>query len=465
IFTITTNGSRVRFDRLDPAPFTLDIGTTENLVLNANGGDDQISAIGNLAALIKLTVDGRAGNDTILGGNGADVLLGGDGNDLIDGNLGNDSAFLGAGDDTFQWDPGDGNDVVEGQAGIDTLLFNGSAIGETIDISANGEHVRLTRNIGTITMDLNGVETIEVKARGGTDNITVNDLSGTDTTKVNIDLAGVPGTDQGDGQLDTVTVAGTAGGDSIEVLGAGNDLTVIGLAALVSISNSDGVGDRLTIKAGGGDDVISAATLLADVVSLTIDGGAGDDQISGGRGADSLIGGDGDDFIDGNQGNDHAFLGAGDDTFQWDPGDGNDVVEGGDGTDTLVFNGANIAEAIDISANGERVRFFRDIANITMDLNDVERIEFNARGEADTINVGELSGTDVKEVAIDLAAALGGSVGDGQIDSVTVNGTGGDDAVTVASIGSKIVVNGLAAQVTIDHADKTDRLIINGLGG
>src|SRR5262249_48689650 len=144
---------------------------------------------------------------------------------------------------------------------------------------------------------------------------------------------------------------------------------------------------------------------------------------------------------------------------------GNDVVEGGDGTDTLVFNGANIAEAIDISANGERVRFFRDIANITMDLNDVERIEFNARGEADTINVGELSGTDVKEVAIDLAAALGGSVGDGQIDSVTVNGTGGDDAVTVASIGSKIVVNGLAAQVTIDHADKTDRLIINGLGG
>src|SRR5262249_27020064 len=69
IFTITANGSRVRFDRLDPAPFTLDIGTTENLVLNANGGDDQISAIGNLAALIKLTIDGGAGNDTILGGN------------------------------------------------------------------------------------------------------------------------------------------------------------------------------------------------------------------------------------------------------------------------------------------------------------------------------------------------------------------------------------------------------------
>src|SRR4029079_11178231 len=39
-FTITPNGTRVRFDRIDPAPFSLDIGTTENLALNMNGGDD-----------------------------------------------------------------------------------------------------------------------------------------------------------------------------------------------------------------------------------------------------------------------------------------------------------------------------------------------------------------------------------------------------------------------------------------
>src|SRR5207244_4485958 len=30
-FTMTANGARVRFDRLSPAPFSLDIGTTENL--------------------------------------------------------------------------------------------------------------------------------------------------------------------------------------------------------------------------------------------------------------------------------------------------------------------------------------------------------------------------------------------------------------------------------------------------
>src|SRR5262249_51981292 len=105
VFTVTANGARVRFDRVSPAPFTLDIGTTENLVVNMNGGDDTFSATGNLAALISGTGDGGAGNDTILGGNGADHLLGGDGDDFIDGNQGNDTAFLGAGNDVFQWDP------------------------------------------------------------------------------------------------------------------------------------------------------------------------------------------------------------------------------------------------------------------------------------------------------------------------------------------------------------------------
>ena len=77
-------------------------------------------------------------------------------------------------------------------------------------------------------------------------------------------------------------------------------------------------------------------------------------------------------------------MGAGDDTFVWNPGDDNDTLEGQAGFDTMLFNGANIAENIDISANGGRVRFFRDVANVTMDLNDVEAIDFNALGGADS---------------------------------------------------------------------------------
>ena len=148
----------------------------------------------------------------------------------------------------------------------------------------------------------------------------------------------------------------------------------------------------------GGNDSFSATGNLAALISVTVDGGAGDDSIRGSNGNDVLLGGDGNDFIDGQQGADIAFLGAGNDVFQWDPGDGSDVVEGQDGTDTMLFNGANIGEIFDLSANGGRARFTRNVANITMDLNDVERVELNALGGADTFNIGDLSATDVREV-------------------------------------------------------------------
>jgi Ca2+-binding RTX toxin-like protein len=284
VFTATANGTRVRFDRVDPAPFFLDIGTTENLVVNMNGGDDSFSATGDLAALINLTVDGGAGNDTILGGNGNDLLLGGDDNDFIDGQQGNDIAFLGAGDDTFQWDPGDGSDTVEGQDGTDTLLFNGSGGAEIFEVSANGEWVRFTRDVGNIVMDLNEVERIDVNALGGPDTIIVNDLSGTNLTEVNVNLAGTPGGTTGDAQADTVITNGTNDADIIDVFGAGSSVAVAGLSALVNISNAEGANDTLVVNGLGGDDRITATTLPAGVMKLTVDAGAGDDTVFGSQG-------------------------------------------------------------------------------------------------------------------------------------------------------------------------------------
>src|SRR6185503_19424896 len=87
----------------------------------------------------------------------------------------------------------------------------------------------------------------------------------------------------------------------------------------------------------------------------------------------------------GGDGDDTAFMGAGNDTFVWNPGDDNDTIEGQSGLDRLLFNGANIAETITVAANGGRDRFFRDIASVTMDMNDTELITFNALGGADTI--------------------------------------------------------------------------------
>ena len=309
-FTTTANGTRVRFDRISPAPFAIDIGTSEKLTLNANGGDDGFSATGNLAALIAITVDGGANNDTLRGGNGVDVLVGGDGNDFVDANQGNDVALLGAGDDAVQWDPGDGSDVVEGQAGIDVMAFNGSNANENMDVSANGNRVRFTRDVAAITMDLDDVESIIAKTFGGTDNVVVNDLSGTDVTNVVSDLAAIGGGD--DALPDNVVVHGTNGDDVASIAGAGPNAQVGGLSALVSVAGASGVTDRLTVNALAGDDVIDATAVTTSAMLLTLDGGEGSDVLLGGAGNDTLLGGPGDDVLIGGPGSDTIDGGTGD---------------------------------------------------------------------------------------------------------------------------------------------------------
>ncbi len=458
---------QVDFGDNGSADFHVKRERVKSIVVDARDGDDLVridEANGAFTDSIPTTLDGEDGNDNLAGGAGAERLVGGYGSDSIDGNRGDDLALLGAGDDTFVWDPGDGSDTVEGQAGIDTMLFNGANIAERIDVSANGERLRFFRDIGNITMDTNDIETVDFRALGGTDEVTVNDLTGTDVRNVNTDLAGTPD-GAGDTLADRVVVNGTNGNDTINVTGDASGVAVSGLAAVVAIRHPE-PGDKLEVRGLGGNDGISAAGLAAGVIGLTLDGGAADDTIAGGRGVENLLGGDGNDSGDGNGGNDLALMGAGDDTFVWDPGDGSDTVEGQAGTDTMLFNGANIAERIDVSANGERLRFFRDIGNITMDTNDVETVDFRALGGTDEVTVNDLTGTDVTTVKTDLAAAPGGTAGDGVPDHVIVNATNGDDAISLAGSDGVAGVTGLAARVTVTNAQPADdTLAIKALAG
>ena len=144
-------------------------------------------------------VNGGPGNDTILGTDASEILFGGAGNDFIDGKRGNDIAVLGTEDDTFQWDPGDGSDTVEGQEGVDTTRFNGRG-NEHIDVSANGGRTRLARDIASITMDMNGIENVDVNAVGGTDTVTVGDMTGTDVTHLTANLAAIGGVERHGGR-------------------------------------------------------------------------------------------------------------------------------------------------------------------------------------------------------------------------------------------------------------------------
>jgi Ca2+-binding RTX toxin-like protein len=459
--TITVNGGAVAVQGGK--------ATTANTTLIqvfGQDGNDQISIDESNGALPVANLFGGAGNDTLKGGAGADLLSGGDGNDTLIGGRGADMLLGGSGDDVFIWNPGDGSDTIEGQGGHDTLQFNGSNANENFDLSANGSRLRLFRDVGNVTMDVNGVEQVNLATLGGADTVTVHDLSGTDVKTLNLDLAGVPGSGIGDNQADSISLEGTARKDTVQISGSGSSVAVAGLPAQVNIVGTD-ASDNLTVSTLGGNDNVSAANLSAGVVNLTLDGGTGNDTITGSAGADRLIGGDGNDTIIGGKGADMLLGGSGNDVFIWNPGDGSDTIEGQGGNDTLQFNGSNANENFDLSANGSRLRLFRDVGNVTMDVNGVEQVDLATLGGADTVTVHDLSGTDVKDVNIDLSATPGSRTGDNQPDSVVIEGTAGDDKVAVSGNSSKGTdVNGLAAEVHITGSEASnDQLTINGLDG
>jgi Ca2+-binding RTX toxin-like protein len=492
------------------ADFRFDRQRFTAIAVNGGAGNDIIIADlsnGSFTDTELTTLDGGDGKDTLIGANGDERLTGGPGDDFVDGNQGADTVALGDGADAFQWDPGDGNDTILGGSGADKLVFNGSNANEVYDLSAVADRVRLFRNVGNVVMNLDDIESIELRALGGPDTVTVNNLSGTELTEIHTDFAAFGGGDDaqidavvvpsglvisqdrpaaiieglgaqvrvlngsandrihitGSSASDVVSVAGTANADTVAAVADGTDVVVQGATPGVHLRLT-GV-EQLDVDLAAGDDQFSAVGNLAALVALDIDGGDDKDTILGGNGADVLTGGPGDDFLDGNQGADTVALGDGANVFQWDPGDGNDTILGGSGADKLVFNGSSANEVYDLLAAADHVRLLRNVGNVVMDLDDIESINLRALGGTDTVTVNNLSGTELTEIHTDFAA-FGGTAADGVIDEVIVNGTESDDAIAVVDDGSAVVVQGLVAAVRIAHADPIlDRLTVNGLEG
>ena len=266
------NGTEVAIT--SPASALFETTNVENTTVSGLDGDDTIAAGNGLATLTSLTLDGGDDNDDLRGGDGADTLNGGKGNDSVDGNIGADQASLGAGDDRFQWDPGDGSDTVEGQAGTDRLDFNGSNAGEEMTLGANGDRAQLTRNIGSITMDLDEIEAVDIRALGSTDTITVNDLAPTDVEDVDVDLGASVG--GGDGVPDSVVVNGTDRRDVIQVTRSGERIVVAGLAAEIGIVGSEGLNDTLRIQTLDGNDDVTISPDVELLISLVVNLGPGE---------------------------------------------------------------------------------------------------------------------------------------------------------------------------------------------
>src|SRR4051812_17284803 len=218
-----------------------------------------------------LTVYGGRGDDTIRGSDGNDVLFGGRGDDNIDGARGADTEILGRGSDTAVWLPGEGSDVIDGGRGSDMLMFVGNGLGEKFALTASGSHAILTRDLGSIVMDTDSVEAVNLATLGGADTVNVGDLSGTHLRTNSLDLssAGAP-----DGQVDTITVNGTSAGDHVSVDSDGSAVAVRGLHAQTLISGSDKV-DQLHINTADGDDSVAVSDAAAAAIAVTVDLGAG----------------------------------------------------------------------------------------------------------------------------------------------------------------------------------------------
>jgi len=252
------SGFERRFDR---ATFT-------TIFVSLGGGDDQFSVAAPNFNDKALTVDGGDGNDTIVGSDGNDLLFGGNGNDALRGGKGADTAFLGSGQDTFQWDPGDGSDVVDGGRGFDTLIFNGSSGNEKMSLSPNGSRSVFLRDVGNIRMDMDHVEGLDLRALGGADDVTINDMRGTGFRTARVDLGGP------DKSADTLTVNGTEHRDHVRVNADRGSVSVAGLRTETQITGSEPA-DQLRVNTLGGNDRVDVDRNVSTLIGVAVDLGPG----------------------------------------------------------------------------------------------------------------------------------------------------------------------------------------------
>src|SRR5262249_1539525 len=138
-------------------------------------------------------------------------------------------------------------------------------------LSANGSHAILTRNVANITMDLSGIEIVNIQALGGADNIAIGDMSGTGVKEIHVDLGANGGGD--DGAADVVSLGFTAGDDVIDFTPQSGPAIITAPGGTQVFVDHQGIGDRFVIDGGAGNDSATAhGTGGDDIISLASDG-------------------------------------------------------------------------------------------------------------------------------------------------------------------------------------------------
>jgi Ca2+-binding RTX toxin-like protein len=138
--TVQPNGARIKFDRSNLVPFSIDIGSSETMHANALGGNDTIS-VGEVGTY-EVTAAGGPGDDTLTGGGSSETFLGGSGNDTITPGGGLDVVSADEGDDQVNVRDNTA-DVARGGGGNDSVVADAGQL----DILDGFESVDRTPNV------------------------------------------------------------------------------------------------------------------------------------------------------------------------------------------------------------------------------------------------------------------------------------------------------------------------------
>jgi Ca2+-binding RTX toxin-like protein len=239
---------------------------------------------------------GTANDDTIYGAAGKDTLVGLLGDDLLQGAGGNNSLIGGLGDDTLF--DGIGNSTLRGGEGNDTV---GSFGGNDLLVGDAGDDTIYT------------LETLVGANKSAT-------------------LLGGLGNDLLFGGLGNDLIDGGDGFDIVSYVEARSPVVVNLTTGIATGDGTDSLIGIEAIEGGSGNDSLTGNTSVNFIL-----GWRGNDFLWGLDGTDFLFGGDGNDTVNGGAGTDFIGGGAGDNSLNGGLGD--DFVVGGDGNNTLVGGG------------------------------------------------------------------------------------------------------------------------------
>ncbi|MBK8071103.1 MAG: putative Ig domain-containing protein [Ramlibacter sp.] len=427
------------------------------------GGDPVLQA---QAAAMGITFGGsRNGTsqpDVLFGVEAADTLRGGGGNDVVAGGAGDDWLMGGAGDDFI--DGGAGNDDLRGGdegwsvntsgLGNDTYLFGRGDGQDTIydNTTSAGNFDQIVFKAGVLPQDVlltREGNNLVLSIAGTTDRITVYEGVSTDgSTAWAIEQISFSDDTFTVWDLDTIKARLLQGGTGNDTLTGYNTDDVI--TGDLGNDHLVGLAGNDTLDGGDGIDVLR--------------GGAGADTLLGGAGNDWLLGGAGDDVIDGGAGNDDLrggddgwgadTSGLGNDTYLFGRGDGQDWVYDntttGSGIDAITFKAGVLPGDVMVSRNGNNLVLGIVGTSDTITVYEGLVNDGNTPWAIEQVRFADEPGT-VWDLAAVRARLLLGTPGN---DDIT--GTAVDD-VLAGGLGND-VLRGEAGNDTLDGGEGADTL-------